>query len=160
MAIHGPAKQLGASVRAPTVPLKAVHLQTLYFSEVLQSQLSAGNAAEALPTALQHSIAAHKVATRTMDKDQLGISLNTLFPSSSSERKGTTDNSALNLFLSSAAATRERIALCVQVQFREVGDVHHALLGCIKASALYVKNCLVGSTLPAVTALLHRQRSV
>ena len=73
------------------------------------------------------------------DKVQLGISLNKLFPSSSAEQKDTADNSALKLFLSSAAATREWIALYVQVHLRDVGDVNHALLGIIKASALYVK---------------------
>ena len=68
------------------------------------------------------------------------MSLNKLVPSSSAERKGTADNSARNWFRCSAAASRERIALYVHVHFRDVGDVHHALLGCIKASALYVKN--------------------
>ena len=53
------------------------------------------------------------------------------------------------------------MTLCVQlekVQFRAVGDLHQALLGFVKASALYDGIGVVLRVFAAVTALLHRQR--
>ena len=65
------------------------------------------------------------------------------------------------MLLSSVTATREQMALCVQlekVQFRDVTDLHQALLGFVKTSALCDGLCVVVRALPAVTALLHRRR--
>ena len=71
-----------------------------------------------------------------------------MFPNNSAERKDTTDKSARSLFLSSTAAARERISW-VQVHFRDMEDVHHALLGVVEASALFDEIGLVGRALPA-----------
>ena len=80
LAVHCPAEQLGASVLASIVlPEGCRPADPLLFSSVARPGLSAGSAAEALPAALQHCIASRHVATRTMRRNQMGISLNMLF---------------------------------------------------------------------------------
>ena len=62
------------------------------------------------------------------------------------------------IFSDSNSRTDDFLRAAREVQFRDVGDFDQALLGFVKASALYDGIGVVVRALAAVTALLHRRR--
>lgn len=123
---------------------------------------------------LKASIAARAFPLRYSEDDEVRISWESLwselFPSNSAgiERHHRQLSAELASIFSHSnsrtdkkAAGKACVALCVQLekmQFRDVGDLHQALLGSVKASALYDGIGVVVRALAAVTALLHRRR--